>query len=65
VHVRVEQVASRGSPIAQVILSHAVRSASDLLVVGACSHARLSELLLGGTTRPLPAQMPVPVLISR
>jgi nucleotide-binding universal stress UspA family protein len=63
--VRVEQLASRGSPIAQVILSHAVRSASDLLVVGAYSHARLRELLLGGTTRTLLAQMPVPVLISR
>lgn len=65
VRVGVEQVASHGSPIAQVILGYAARSASDLLVVGAYSHARLRELVLGGTTRTLLAQMPVPVLISR
>ncbi len=64
-HVRVEQVASGGSPVAQVILSYAQRSASDLLVVGAYSHARLRELVLGGTTRTLLVRMPVPVLISR
>ena len=61
----VAEVASRGAPIAQVILSYAVRSGSDLLVIGAYSHARLRELLLGGTTRTLLVKMPVPVLISR
>jgi nucleotide-binding universal stress UspA family protein len=65
VHVNVERVGSHGAPIAQVILGAAVRTASDLLVVGAYSHARLRELLLGGTTRTLLARMPVPVLISR
>jgi nucleotide-binding universal stress UspA family protein len=65
VYVRIERVASRGAPIAQVILASAVRNGSDLLVVGAYSHARLRELLLGGTTRTLLARMPVPVLISR
>ena len=64
-HVEVAEVASHGSPIAQVILGYAVESASDLLVVGAYSHARLRELLLGGATRTLLACMPVPVLISR
>jgi nucleotide-binding universal stress UspA family protein len=63
--VEVAEVASHGSPIAQVILGYAVQSASDLLVVGAYSHARLRELLLGGATRTLLACMPVPVLISR
>ena len=65
VYVRIERVASHGAPVAQVILASAVRNGSDLLVVGAYSHARLRELLLGGTTRTLLAQMPVPVLISR
>ena len=64
-HVVVEQVTSNGSPIAQVILGYAKQSGSDLLVVGAYSHARLRELLLGGATRTLLAQMPVPVLISK
>ena len=65
VSVRVERVASHGAPIAQVILASAVRSGADLLVIGAYSHARLREILLGGTTRTLLAQMPVPILLSR
>jgi nucleotide-binding universal stress UspA family protein len=64
-HVDVEQVSSSGTPVAQVILRYALKSASDLLVIGAYSHARLREILLGGVTRTLLAQMPVPVLISR
>jgi nucleotide-binding universal stress UspA family protein len=64
-HVVVEQITSNGSPTAELILGYAVRSASDLLVVGAYSHARLPQLLLGGATRTLLTQMPVPVLISR
>lgn len=64
-HVDVEQITSHGSPIARIILGYALHSASDLLVVGAYSHARLMETLFGGATRTLLAQMPVPVLISR
>jgi len=64
-HVDVDRVTSNGAPIARVILRYAVQSGSDLLVVGAYSHARLREILLGGATRTLLARMPVPVLISR
>jgi nucleotide-binding universal stress UspA family protein len=64
-NVDVEQVNSPGIPVAQVILRHALKRASDLLVIGAYSHARMKEILLGGVTRTLLAQMPVPVLISR
>lgn len=64
-HVDVEQVSSSGIPVAQVILDYALKRASVLLVIGAYSHARLTEILLGGVTRTLLAQMPVPVLISR
>ena len=64
-HVDVEQLNSPGIPVAQVILRHALKRASDLLVIGAYSHARMKEILLGGVTRTLLAQMPVPVLISR
>ena len=63
--VDVDRVASNGAPIAEVILGYAEQSGSDLLVVGAYSHVRLREILLGGATRTLLAQMPVPVLISR
>jgi len=65
VHVSVECVESSGSPIAAVILGYAARSGSDLLVFGAYSHARLTEVVLGGATRTLLAQMPVPVFVSR
>ena len=64
-NVDVEQVNSPGIPVAEVILRHALKRASDLLVIGAYSHARMKEILLGGVTRTLLAQMPVPVLISR
>ena len=64
-HVEVEQVASRGRPIAEVILDRAVRDGSDLLVVGARNPAHLREILFGSAARTLLKKMPVPVLISR
>jgi nucleotide-binding universal stress UspA family protein len=63
--VRVQQVWSRATSIAEVILSHAVDNGVDLIVIGAYSHARLAELLFGGATRTLLTRMPVPVVISR
>jgi len=63
--VEVEQVASRGRPIAEVILGCARQSASDLLVVGARNRTHLREILFGNATRTLLTKMPVPVLISR
>ena len=59
VHLNVDRVMSR-----EVIISHAVQTGSDLLVDGAYPHSRLRELLLGGTSRTLLAQMPVPVFAS-
>ena len=37
---------------------------ADLVVMGGYGHSRVSEFLLGGVTRRLLAQMPVPVLLS-
>jgi nucleotide-binding universal stress UspA family protein len=42
-----------------------MRSASDLLVVGARNAADLRKILLASPTRILLTKMPVPVLISR
>jgi nucleotide-binding universal stress UspA family protein len=64
-HVEVEQVASKGRPIAEVILDRATQSGSDLLVVGARNPAHLREILFGNATRTLLTKMPVPVIISR
>jgi nucleotide-binding universal stress UspA family protein len=37
----------------------------DLIVIGACSHARSAEMLFGGVTRTLLKRAPVPLLMSR
>jgi nucleotide-binding universal stress UspA family protein len=64
-HVEVEQVSSRGSPVADLILSYAADHGIDLIVIGAYSHARSVEMVFGGVTRTLLKQAPVPVLMSR
>jgi nucleotide-binding universal stress UspA family protein len=48
----VEQVASRGRPVAKVILDRAVESGCDLIVVGARNPAHLREILFGNATGP-------------
>ena len=37
---------------------------ADLLVMGGYAHARLRQLVLGGTTQQILQQMTVPVLLS-
>jgi len=64
-HVNLEQVASEGFSVAAAMLGYAEQTASDLLVVGAYSHARVREILLGGTTRTLLAQTPMPTFMAR
>jgi nucleotide-binding universal stress UspA family protein len=64
-HVEVEQASSRGSPVADLILSYAADHGIDLIVIGAYSHARSVEMVFGGVTRTLLKQAPVPVLMSR
>src|ERR1700731_4894342 len=65
VHVEVAQLSSRGSPVADTILSYARDHGSDLIVIGAYSHARSVETVFGGVTRSLLREAPVPVLMSR
>jgi nucleotide-binding universal stress UspA family protein len=63
--VEVVTVASRGRPVAEVILSEAKASGTDLLVCGARNPAHLREMVFGNATRRLLSKMPVPVLVSR
>src|SRR6266478_3490688 len=49
-HVEVAQVSSRGSPVADIILSYAADHGIDLIVIGAYSHARSVEVVFGGVT---------------
>ena len=64
-HVEVEQVSSRGSPVADIILSYAADHGVDLIVIGAYSHARSVEMVFGGVTWTLLKRAPIPVLMSR
>lgn len=62
--VAVERVQSNGNPIAEVILGFAKRRNCDLIVVGAYSHARATEMIFGGVTRHLLRDTTVPLLIA-
>ncbi|MEQ1715986.1 MAG: universal stress protein [Hyphomicrobium sp.] len=46
------------------LLEEVKRAGSDMLVMGAYGHSRLREFVLGGATRNLMRNMPVPVLFS-
>ncbi len=60
-HARVE---TTSIAIADALLSRASDLGCDLIVMGAYGHSRLSERILGGTTRGMLATMTVPVLMS-
>ena len=49
--------------VGQLLLSRAIDEGIDLIVCGACGHARWREIVLGGVTRHLLAHMTIPVLM--
>jgi nucleotide-binding universal stress UspA family protein len=51
--------------VGELLLSQAADFGADLIVMGAYSHPRLRELVLGGVTRTMLKAMTVPVLMSR
>ncbi|MBK0019481.1 universal stress protein [Kosakonia sp. S42] len=65
VRIDLVNVESDRKEIAEVILEHTVTHGSDLLVIGAWSRPRLSELILGGTTNSLFKKARLPLFISR
>ncbi|MDX3807865.1 MAG: universal stress protein [Bosea sp. (in: a-proteobacteria)] len=64
VRLTVETVQSHGGAIADVIAAHALSHGKDLIVLGAYTHRRLTEIVLGGVTRSLLLHAPVPLLIA-
>ena len=50
--------------VSDAILAQASDMDADLIVMGAYGHARLREIILGGVTRDLLKQSPVPVLLA-
>lgn len=56
--------AAHGSHTGEKLLHELEQSKSDLLVMGAYTHSRLRQLILGGVTRHIVAAAPVPVLFA-
>jgi nucleotide-binding universal stress UspA family protein len=55
---------NRGEPDHLAVLRHVVESGADLVVAGGYGHSRVREFWLGGVTRTLLEQSPVPVLFA-
>ncbi|WP_179957618.1 universal stress protein [Exilibacterium tricleocarpae] len=53
-----------GPDISEVLLTHAKERQNDLIVMGAYGRSRLAELVMGGATRNILKNAPVPVLLS-
>jgi nucleotide-binding universal stress UspA family protein len=62
--VTVEQLPSQGEDIAVVLGRHAKLVRANLLVMGAYGHSRLTQFLLGGVTRSMILEPPIPVFLS-
>jgi nucleotide-binding universal stress UspA family protein len=64
VDVILEQVDAGGRSIGEALEAATRAHDSDLLVMGAYGHSRLREFVLGGATRSMVTQPPLPVLLS-
>lgn len=63
--VTVARLPREGRATADVLRRHVVDTAADLLVLGAYGHSRLRDWILGGVTRSMVAEPPVPVFMAR
>lgn len=63
-NVRVTALPCVSGDIAQTLRNHAAQTRADLLVMGAYAHTRIRQFILGGVTRSMLADPPVPILIS-
>lgn len=64
VNFRAASLAIGNETIAECLLRHAKEIDADLLVMGAYGHSRFRELVLGGATRGVLREPPLPVLFS-
>lgn len=63
--VSVDRLPREGRTTSDVLRRHAIDTAADLLVLGAYGHSRLRDWILGGVTRSMVAEPPVPVFMAR
>ena len=65
VKVEVEQLASGGRPIEEVLRQHAREIGADMIVIGAYGHSRLRERVFGGVTASFIEASDFPLFIAR
>jgi nucleotide-binding universal stress UspA family protein len=63
-NVELKPLVAPDSDAADIILSQAADSGTDLVVMGGYGHSRLREFVLGGVTRSMLGAMTVPVFMS-
>lgn len=59
-----ETIAARGRSAGDALADHCREHAAGLLVMGAYGHSRIRDFIMGGATRRLVADTPLPVLLS-
>ena len=64
VTVDVLKVASDGKAVADVLIEQARLFDADLMVIGAYSRSRLIESVLGGVTKSLVSEVPLPLFVA-
>lgn len=64
VDVILETIDAAGRPIGEALEAATRMHDSDLLIMGAYGHSRWREFVLGGATRSMVSQPPLPVLLS-
>lgn len=64
IEVILEEEAAAGRPIGRAIEEYATARDLDLLVMGAYGHSRMRDFILGGATKTIVANPPLPVLLS-
>ncbi len=52
-----------GTPVGELLLTHAENLGTDLMIMGAYSHSRLRDIILGGVTRHILRNASLPVLM--
>lgn len=63
-HVDVRNIAGQGRFAETAIVDEAKAIEADLIVMGGYGHGRLTEFVLGGVTRSLSRDCPIPILMS-
>lgn len=64
VEVVLDKIDAGGKPIGEVLAAHVLSHGIDVLVMGAYGTPRWREFVLGGATRALLSEPPIPILFS-